>query len=695
MTLKDLKPEDFLFVAKSGSHAYGLNTPTSDVDIRGIYIAPKRVFYGLNVPDQLSDETNDTTYYELSRFIELLYKQNPNIIELLNVPEDCIIYKNPLYDRILEHRDKLITKQIRNTFGGYAIAQIGKARGLNKKIVQPMDKVQLTPLDFCYVPLGNGGTENLRKYLKKNNMKPENCGLSVLPHVKDGYSLYYDGTGEIGFRGVCFDDSNAVHLTSIPKGHPMLCNIFYNKDGYSIYCKDYKSYWEWVDKRNPDRYEKNMEVGKGYDCYLDSETEFLTDSGWMKYDDITSKNKLATLDADKAVIYQDFYDRFSDKYTGELFTYENRYTRFTVTPNHKLYLSPCHRSASNKFSCTFNDNNQDFSLIKTEDYLKGKMSYMYTIATAFSYKIKDFNVSDDYIILLGAYIAEGSLIKYTKGGAKGISISQLDGGRLCTFMNNIRTYDVKLYQFLRKDRNENTYNIYDTLLAEELRDACNEYSNNKTIPNIVSNFSKRQFDLFLDVLISGDGHKHVKGHTVYYTFSKSLANELQRYLFIFGYNSQLYDYNTQGNGYHIFISKKQNKAFSINKNIKRINNGWRKLLANENKIVCFSVPNSILITRNSNKIAVHGNSKNIMHCVRMLRMAEEMLTTGELNVRRTDREELLDIRNGLREYDELIEYSNGKIKLLDELVDISPLPQVIDFELLNTLLIDIRTEHYG
>lgn len=269
MKYQDLDPKNILFLSKSGSHAYGLNTPTSDVDLRGIFVAPKDVFYGLNLPDQASDDTNDTTLYELRRFIDLLSKQNPNIVELLGVPEDCIQFKHPLFDKILAHKDKFITRNIRNTFGGYAIAQIGKSRGLNKKIVKPMDKEKKTPMDFCYVPNQHGETYNLPEWLDRRNLEAKYCGLAGLAHIKDGYGLFYDWNANVNdgtvLRGICFDDSNEVHLSSIPKDFTMLSTVFYNKDAYSTYCREYKEYWEWVEKRNPHRYDKNMEVGKGYD----------------------------------------------------------------------------------------------------------------------------------------------------------------------------------------------------------------------------------------------------------------------------------------------------------------------------------------------------------------------------------------------------------------------------------------------
>jgi hypothetical protein len=54
-------------------------------------------------------------------------------------------------------------------------------------------------------------------------------------------------------------------LSSVEKGQEVIATIIYNKDGYTKYCKDYKEYWDWVEKRNEDRYNTNQEHGKGYD----------------------------------------------------------------------------------------------------------------------------------------------------------------------------------------------------------------------------------------------------------------------------------------------------------------------------------------------------------------------------------------------------------------------------------------------
>ena len=41
--------------------------------------------------------------------------------------------------------------------------------------------------------------------------------------------------------------------------------MYFNKDGYSKHCKDYREYWEWVNNRNPERYKMNIENKHNYD----------------------------------------------------------------------------------------------------------------------------------------------------------------------------------------------------------------------------------------------------------------------------------------------------------------------------------------------------------------------------------------------------------------------------------------------
>jgi len=266
MKIEELKQRKMLLLeCISGSRAYGLHTPTSDTDLKGVYILPKTNFYGLKYIEQVNNETNDEVYYELKRFVELLALNNPNILELLYTPQDSILYKHPILNRL--EPELFLSKLCKQTFAGYAISQIKKAKGLNKKIVNPVDIKRKSVLDFCYIIKHQGSVE-LKTWLDKNSFIQEECGLVKIDHMRDVYAVYHNNqmSGKY-LKGICSgDDANDVLLSSVDKGIEPLAIMSFNKDGYSKYCLDYKSYWEWVEKRNDVRYENTVEHGKNYDA---------------------------------------------------------------------------------------------------------------------------------------------------------------------------------------------------------------------------------------------------------------------------------------------------------------------------------------------------------------------------------------------------------------------------------------------
>ncbi len=264
MTIQDIKDKGLLlFECISGSKAYGLNTPQSDTDLKGVYYMPKDLFYGLEYVPQISNETNDEVYYELGRFVELLCKNNPNLLEILASPDDCILYKHPLMDRL--KLDMFLSKLCKETFAGYAHSQIRKARGYKKKIVNPMEKERKNVLDFCYIVDGSSSVP-LSDWLKQKGLKQEYCGLSSIPHSKGLYALFYDYDGKFSYHGLMNNpQANEVSLSSIVKGEKEIAHLSFNIDAYSSYCKEYKEYWDWVTERNENRYNTNQTHGKNYD----------------------------------------------------------------------------------------------------------------------------------------------------------------------------------------------------------------------------------------------------------------------------------------------------------------------------------------------------------------------------------------------------------------------------------------------
>ena len=242
-----------IFKAIVGSQAYGTNTSESDTDIKGIYIQSNDEILSNQYKEQININ-KDECYYEIQRFLQLAQTANPTILELLYSPDNCILETSPEYELIKNYRDKFLTKKCYNSFAGYANQQIEKASGLNKKMNYEKEKItRKSPLDFCFVTL-TGKTYSLLEYLNNYNLKQENIGLTNLEHFKDTYALYYDETGEIGFRGILIENSTQLRCSIVPKDKSPYTILYFNTQEYSKHCKEYKEYQEWIDKRNVARY---------------------------------------------------------------------------------------------------------------------------------------------------------------------------------------------------------------------------------------------------------------------------------------------------------------------------------------------------------------------------------------------------------------------------------------------------------
>lgn len=248
----------------SGSRAYGLNTTQSDTDYKGIFMAPKDLFYGFQAVEQINNESNDIVFYEWRKFMDLLLKNNPTILELLATPTDCILYRHPLLESI--RPEEFLSKLCSQTFAGYAQSQIKKARGLNKKISNPIAPERRTIVDFCHVVKGLG-VEPLHDWLQSTGFSADDCGLVKIAHMRDLYALFHSSQTGIPLRGIYSgEDANDVSVSSIQKGIAPLALLSFNKDAYSVHCKDYRNYWDWVEERNQSRYESTLSHGKNYDA---------------------------------------------------------------------------------------------------------------------------------------------------------------------------------------------------------------------------------------------------------------------------------------------------------------------------------------------------------------------------------------------------------------------------------------------
>jgi len=251
-----------------GSTSYGANTPESDIDIKGIYLQdPMEILCGKYNPQ--IDTSKDEVYYEVNRFLDLLEKANPTMLEMLFVDDEFVLYKHPIMDEILSKRNLYITKKCKDSFGGMAVAQIKKAKGTDKMMNWEQQRVvRKTILDFCYITCPKiSGSISVDKFCELYNITQKQIGLAGLPNMHNCYELYIDHNNEFA-KGIVKEgnsESNDIRMCSIPKDIESIATLFFNKDGYSIHCKEYKKYTDWLEKRNESRFVDTVKHGQKID----------------------------------------------------------------------------------------------------------------------------------------------------------------------------------------------------------------------------------------------------------------------------------------------------------------------------------------------------------------------------------------------------------------------------------------------
>jgi predicted nucleotidyltransferase len=120
----------------SGSNLYGTNTPESDKDYLGIFLPPKKQILGLEKCKEINLSTIDKDssgkntkdaidkkLYEFRNFITLALNNNPNIMEILFVNKENIIYIDEFGEALLNIKHLFPSKQLISRFIGYASAQ--------------------------------------------------------------------------------------------------------------------------------------------------------------------------------------------------------------------------------------------------------------------------------------------------------------------------------------------------------------------------------------------------------------------------------------------------------------------------------------------------------------------------------------------------------------------------------------------
>ena len=141
MTIDEIKtlvaspPYDFLrtnehlkdrivLLTLGGSHAYGTNLPTSDVDLRGCALNSPSDILGMSRFECMVDKDTDTSVYAFNKLVVLLCQCNPNIIEILGCRPEHYLVLTDIGQQLVDARKIFLSQRAAYTFGGYAFSQL-------------------------------------------------------------------------------------------------------------------------------------------------------------------------------------------------------------------------------------------------------------------------------------------------------------------------------------------------------------------------------------------------------------------------------------------------------------------------------------------------------------------------------------------------------------------------------------------
>jgi predicted nucleotidyltransferase len=286
-----------IFLAVSGSQAYGFASPDSDWDYRGVCIPPLDSYIGiLDKFEQIVDSGKekhvfkhyegivrpdaDMQVMELSKFAGLAASCNPSVIEILFTdPRDYVLCL-PIMDRLIENRQLFLSKAAKPRFCGYALSQLQRIKRHKRWLDNPPTH-KPTRQEFGLPERGLlsqdqvGAAEALIQreiddFMIEQDHLPEDVKIEL--HAGMGRmmraiwsSLNESQTYPVG-DGQRFETTDEALYWGVAEDQGFSENfleVLNREKRYRTALREYHSYQHWLDTRNPARAE--LEKKYGYD----------------------------------------------------------------------------------------------------------------------------------------------------------------------------------------------------------------------------------------------------------------------------------------------------------------------------------------------------------------------------------------------------------------------------------------------
>lgn len=145
--------DNLAYLTVTGSQAYGCADDDSDLDIYGFAVPPKEevfphlrgeiVGFGKAGPrfeqwqqHHMKDtaarggrgQQYDVTVFSIVKFFQLAMENNPNMLDPLFTPDDCVLHATPVAELVRMNRRRFLHRGAYQKFKGYAASQLAKLK---------------------------------------------------------------------------------------------------------------------------------------------------------------------------------------------------------------------------------------------------------------------------------------------------------------------------------------------------------------------------------------------------------------------------------------------------------------------------------------------------------------------------------------------------------------------------------------
>ena len=264
-----------------GSRAYGTNTPESDVDVRGVAIAPAAYFHGFAQVFEQADSSEamapfrqdltadeqcvvdregklDGAVYDIRKFMRLAAASNPSILEALFCREQEVRICTRAGRMLRDHRHAFLSRRVLATFSGYAQQQLRRIKIHRRWLTTPPIQ-QPTRAEFGLPPrpeLPEHPRNAALAEIRKCRFDPD---LSILDVAQRAYVM-----GLFAERPVALGMTPEVEFAATARGLGYNENFLQqlgDERRYKLALIDWRAYLDWQRQRNPERAELERRVG--------------------------------------------------------------------------------------------------------------------------------------------------------------------------------------------------------------------------------------------------------------------------------------------------------------------------------------------------------------------------------------------------------------------------------------------------